>query len=181
MRSAGRWALLALVTTAALAAPASSASATTFDGQCMIHARINWDPPLKLVPEERNWWFDSQEGSNCTGTLDGEPFNGDVIAHAQGVGTFACDAADARGARAYVEFEVPGANPRIDYTVDAVGALRVVPMRLTGDDGGSAGGYTQFWTTYHLTGVTSCLPDATGVPSAHFDALIATAPGGISG
>jgi hypothetical protein len=65
-----------------LAATATGASATTWDGSCEMSGRIDLIQPYHFVPENRD--YVSYASGTCKGTLNGKPYDGPAQAFNDG-------------------------------------------------------------------------------------------------
>ena len=190
----------------------ATAGATTFDGSCKLKATVTFSPPIDAVPQNVTYTVTnggtadtfSIEGqtdlspwddSTCTGTLDGQPYDGRVAIAVQGAGLLACDVGQLAGDGSLVFLDSGKKNrhPQLGFRLNTPFVLRFPIFDITGDSGGKAEGTTQMWTTKNPAGFTNCVANgqltpstpattpADGVSSAMFQAYIQGGPGGISG
>ncbi|HEX8067268.1 MAG TPA: hypothetical protein VF520_12185 [Thermoleophilaceae bacterium] len=177
-----RVALAVLVAAFAAAAYAAPANATvTFEGVCEWDGEAWFGVPLRFVPQDMDWGFDSAAGT-CTGLVNGQLLEDTpVTAEVDGQGSISCGVLGrSLGARFVADFvAIPGDTKlKGRLTLAAVAAQNALAVQ--GDEGGVATGRASFFGQNDQVAVVNGCLEGNSVRSLKVNVLVKTA-GPVSG
>jgi hypothetical protein len=173
--------LAMLVAGIAVAANAAPAAATVkFAGECSFDGASTFGVPLKFVPQEMDWSFDTHpNGGKCTGLLNGQLVQDTpVSAHVDAHGPISCGVLGSSLDAPFVATfsAITSGDNQLSGRLSLAAVAAQNAVAITGDEGGQAAGRASFFGQNDQVAVAQGCLDGNTVTSLNVNVTVATAP-----